>query len=292
MVAATSQAAPAPEPEISFALLVRELRTRKLLVGLVAIVCAAIGVAAGLLLPKEYEAVIMISPVMEDAGSGRLGALGSLASQYGGLASLAGLNIGGRGRKDEALATLQSELLTESYISKNNLLPVLYWRDWDAARHRWTTDSPPTLWKANRFFKKGVRDITEDRKSGLVLLTIRWRDPKLAAQWANDLARITNDYLRTKAIEESERNIHYLNEQAVKTNIVEVQKAIYALLQDEINKQMVARGREEYALKVVDPAFVPEKPSTPGPLRLGAGGFVAGLVLTALVLMARRMARD
>jgi hypothetical protein len=33
--------------------------------------------------------------------------------------------------------------------------------------------------------------------------------------------------------------------------------------QNEINKVMLARGSREYALKVVDPAFTPELPSSP-----------------------------
>jgi uncharacterized protein involved in exopolysaccharide biosynthesis len=280
------------DAEVGFGALAREVWRGKLIVAAAAIVCAGVGTAIGLLAPKQYEASLMVSPVLEDSGSGRLGGLGSLAAQYGGLASLAGLSLPGRGHKDEALAALQSELLTQAYIRDHNLLPILYWKDWDAAAQRWTTREPPTLWKANRFFKNEVRDVTEDRKSGLVLLKIRWHDPRLAAQWANDLVRITNNYLKTKAIDESERNIRYLNEQAVKTNVLEVQKAIYALLQDEINKEMVARGRDEYALKVVDPAFVPEKPSSAGPVKLGVGGFAFGLLLSALVLGARKMAQS
>lgn len=40
--------------------------------------------------------------------------------------------------------------------------------------------------------------------------------------WQDDLVRITNDYLRDKAIEESERHISYLNEQAANTDIAQV----------------------------------------------------------------------
>jgi uncharacterized protein involved in exopolysaccharide biosynthesis len=242
------------------------------------------------LTPRQYDASVMISPVLEETTSGRLGGIGALASQYGGLASLAGISLPGRGRKDEALAVLQSELLTETYIKNNDLLPVLYRKDWDAANRRWTSPRPRTLWEANRYFKR-IREVNEDRKSGLVIMTIRWTDPVTAAHWANDLVKMTNSYLRQKAMIESERNISYLNEQAAKTNVVEVQKAIYSLLQDEINREMVARGREEYALKVIDPAFVPEKSSSYGRGVLSVLGFAVGIFGSMLVLLGKNVLR-
>jgi uncharacterized protein involved in exopolysaccharide biosynthesis len=259
---------------------------------LVACILAGAGFSYGYLAPKQYDATVMISPVLEDSSTARLGGLGSLAAQYGGLASLAGINLPGRARKDEALAVLQSELLTQRYISENNLLQVLYSDEWDGVNRRWTSSDPPTLWKAYRLFDKRIRKVSEDRKSGLVILSIRWTDAATAARWANDLVRLTNSYLREKAIDESERNIKYLNEQATKNNIVEVQKAIASLLQDEINRQMLARGRDEYALKVIDPAFVPEKASSFGPKRLAAIGFATAVFGALLMLMARALLHD
>jgi uncharacterized protein involved in exopolysaccharide biosynthesis len=270
-------------------LLTQAWRAKTTILG-IAIGLALAGFAYAALMPKEYEATIMISPVLEDSSSSRLGGLGSLAAEYGGLASLAGINLPGRERKDEALAVLQSELLTETYVKDNDLLPVLYHKDWDAASHRWTTRRPRTLWDANRYFKR-IRQVVEDRKSGLVIMTIKWTDAATAAAWANGLVKLTNNYLRQKAIDESERNIQYLNEQAEKTHVVEVQKAIYSLLQDEINREMIARGRDEFALKVIDPAFVPERASSYGRGMMSLFGFAAGIIGSLMVLLGRNVLR-
>jgi uncharacterized protein involved in exopolysaccharide biosynthesis len=277
--------------EFGLAELLHELWRAKIVIACVMVVCAAAGATFGLLSDKVYEASVTISPVLEEPGGGRLGGLSSLASQYGGLASLAGISLPGKDKKDESLAVLQSELLTEAYIRDNDLLPVLYSKQWDAVARVWKTRHPPTVWKANQYFKKTIRQVSEDRKSGLVMLSIRWKDARVAAKWANDLVKITNDYLRTKAIDESERNMRYLNEQASKGSVVEVQKLVYSMLQDEINKEMIAKGREEYALKVIDPAFVPERASSPGPWMLGAVGLAFGGVVSALVAFVRRVLR-
>jgi uncharacterized protein involved in exopolysaccharide biosynthesis len=275
------------DDEITFRDLLKEIRASKvLLCGLIA-ACTLAGVAIGLIVDREYEASTVLLPVTDD-NTGRGGGLSALASQYSGLASLAGINLLGAasGKKDEAIAVLQSELLTERYIRDNNLLPVLYAKGWDPIAQKWRPTDPnkiPTLWKANRDFRK-IRGILDDKKANMVVLKITWKDPKQAAKWANDLVTMTNSYLRDKAIQEAERNIAYLNEQAAKATVVEARKSIYSLLETEINKEMLARGRAEYALKVVDPAFVPEKPSSAGPVLLGLLGF--GLGCTAAVLVA------
>jgi uncharacterized protein involved in exopolysaccharide biosynthesis len=277
------------DDEITFRELLTEVKASKvMLCGLVA-VFTLVGIVIGRLSHRQYEASTVLSPVA-DEGSGRMGGLSALASQYSGLASLAGITLPGGSKKDESIAVLQSELLTERYIRDRNLLPILYADLWDPVAKKWRTTDPkktPTLWKANRYFKT-IRGVMEDKKGGLVILTIKWTDPKQAAQWANDLVKITNGYLREKAIQEAQRNIAYLNEQATRTNVIEAQKAVYSLLETEINKEMVARGREEYALKVIDPAFVPERPSSAGPLLLGMLGFGLGCVVGVLVVFGRR----
>jgi hypothetical protein len=52
-------------------------------------------------------------------GLAAAGGLGALASQFGGLASLAGVSVPGDSKKYESIAVLQSELITAKYISRS-----------------------------------------------------------------------------------------------------------------------------------------------------------------------------
>lgn len=234
-------------------------------------------------LPSEYKATVVMAPVMQRADeSSRYGAFGALATEMGGLAELAGLGTPGEMAKNEAIEVLQSEALTEAYIADNHLLQILYARKWDPQRQVWKVSDPkkvPTLWKANRFFSNDVRKVTTSGKTGLVTLTITWTDPVLAAKWANDLVHRTNDYLRGKAIAETERNIAYLNAEAAKTTVIEARQAIFSVLRNEIDREMLARGSEEYAFRVLDPAQAPELASSPIKKLWALGGFAAGLFL-------------
>jgi len=259
---------------------------------IVLVLSLAIGLAAALVakvLPKQYQATIEVSPVTEDAGS-KLGGLGSVLSEFSGLSALSGLSLGGGTQKGEYVAVMQSEALTEQYIRSKGLLQVLYAKLWDPVTGKWKVSNvrkQPTVWKANQLFKKSIRTVVVDNRTGLVTMTIKWTDPVAAATWANDLVRLTNDYLRTKAIAESERNVAYLSEQASKTDVVGVKGAIYSILESEINKAMLARGREEFALRVLDPAIPPEVASSPQPVLWAVVGTVGGFMICVLVAYLR-----
>jgi uncharacterized protein involved in exopolysaccharide biosynthesis len=280
--------------ELSLWELSRLLWKGKVLILSAALVVAIAATVVALILPKQYEAKVLIAPVLRDS---RDSAMGGALGQLGGLAALAGLSLNGGGAKAEALATLQSEVLTEKYIRDHDLLPVLYAKKWNAQTRSWNVSDPkkvPTVWKANEYFSKQVRNLSEDKKTGLYSLSITWTDPVLAARWANDLVELTNSYMRQIAIEQAEANIAYLTDKAEKTNTVEMKSTIYTLMQSELKNAMMAEGSRQFALKVIDPAVPPERASSPKPLLWALAGFVGALFLAAgyVVLRAGWIARS
>lgn len=255
-------------------------RFRWLIVISTALITAAVAVLS-VKLPRKYTATVTVAPV--SASSSALGASGisSLMSQMGGLASLAGLSVPGGDEKSQNVAILQSEGLTQRFIKTYGLLPEL-------SRRNKRADS---LWKADVYFRGKVREVTADPKSGLVSLSVTWTNPQQAALWANAMVRLTNDYIRDNAIAETQRNIAYLNDQASKTDEIGVKQAIFSILQEEIKTQMLAKGSNEYALKVIDPAIAPEKATSPRPLLWTAAAFLgcfASAVFGALCWLAWR----
>jgi uncharacterized protein involved in exopolysaccharide biosynthesis len=274
----------------------RSLWRDRRLIGVITLASTVLAGATSLLLPTQYTATAVLSPVSQRADSSRgVGSLGMLASEVGGsLAALAGFATAGDQAKNEAVEVLQSEALTEKYIADTQLLPVLYPRKWDEAHHAWRVSGRqvPTLWRANRYFDRSVRKITTSPKTGLVSLTITWTDPKLAAKWANDLVRLTNDYLRDKALDETQRHINYLNAEAAKTQMIEARQAVFSVLRNEYDRAMLARGSEEYAFKVLDPAVAPEEASSPIKKLWVLAGLGLGLFLGLAVSFLRSAWRE
>lgn len=278
------------QPQVDIRELMRLLWSDRVLIVVVTLLSGLVAAGISILTPKKYEASIVVSPVSSNAG-GQLGGLGAIASQLGGLAALADISVGGDSKKSESIAVLQSESLTSDYIRARNLLPILFAKKWDAERKEWKVadrTKVPTEWEANRYFKQKIRSVKTDNKTGLVTMTIIWKDPVLAANWANDLVRMTNDHLRAKAIAESERNIAYLKGEAAKTDSVEARQAIYSIMEAEINHAMIAKGSQEYAFKIIDPAVAPEKASSPKKKLWTALGLFAGGLLSVLASLVRR----
>jgi ElaB/YqjD/DUF883 family membrane-anchored ribosome-binding protein len=264
-------------------------RMRWMVLGCV-VLCTALAAAAAFVMTPKYRVEVVMIPVKADDTRS---ALSSAIGQLGGLASLAGVALGGGGNKDEYISYLNSHDFTARFIEDEKLLPLLFYRKWDAKNGRWNVDEPedvPTLADGVDLFDKGVRSVQEDRRTGLVTLSILWRDRELAAKWANLMVERVNRDLRARAIADSEASIAYLRSEVANTDVVELRQSLYRLLENQIKTVMFARVRAQYAFKVIDPAYVPDADRFVRPKRLamiliGAlAGLVGGLLLVALRL--------
>ncbi len=261
----------------------------KLLILLLAMLGAIAAYAASFLLTPVYrsEILLMNSPVERQSGN-LLSSLGS----YGGLAALAGFGGLGDDNTQEAIAVLRSRLLIDQFVTDKHLLPVLFYKKWDAAKNEWkATDAEkiPTLWDAYELFDKSIRKVELDRRTGLITLSIDWKSKQDAAAWATELVKRANALLRQKAIDRSAKNLTYLNEQLQKSSEVEVRQAIFRLIEAELKRDMIARVNEDYAFKVVDPAYIPKKKISPKRALFAIFGLLLGASAALALLHRRRM---
>jgi uncharacterized protein involved in exopolysaccharide biosynthesis len=189
--------------------------------------------------------------------------------------------------EDEALAVLRSRELFNAYATQKNLLPILFSSKWDAAKKRWdvSPDRVPTLRRAFKLFDTGIRDINLDRRTGIVTMSITWKDRTLAAQWARDLIDLTNRQLRERAIADAQRNMNYLNGEIRQAGAYSAQNALTAALSSayerELQNYMFAKGQPEFAFRVIDAPTIPDDRERVWPQRVlfVALGFILGCLL-------------
>jgi uncharacterized protein involved in exopolysaccharide biosynthesis len=245
-----------------------------------AVVCVLIATFLAMTATEIYRADVVVTPARE---SNMGGAGGSLASQLGGLASLAGVNIGSSGAAaQEAQAVLVSRRLAEEFVRRNEIVPLLL-----------PAGSPrSTVWFAVKQFRERVISIETDKRTGATTVSVEWNDPKTAALWANGYVALANELIRTRAREDATRNIEYLNKQIAQTNVLEVQRVMYNLIETETKNLMLANARREYAFTIVDPATVPEQRVKPWRSLMVLTGGILGLLLgTALAFVHRAVRR-
>jgi uncharacterized protein involved in exopolysaccharide biosynthesis len=236
-----------------------------LLAGIVAAVLALIATPL-------YRGQVVVTEVHDTgfAGSG-------LSSELGGLASIAGIDLGANGPGAERAAILSSRGLVDAFIERYNLTSEI----------NGNSKGPNSRWSAVERFRKGVLDLHEDKLKQTTTITMDWKDPVVAAKWANDFVALANDILRARAVEVSTANLEYLKKQLTKTDVVEIEQAINRLIESETKSLMLAHGRREYAFTIVDPAVVPEQRVSPRSTLMVLSGLLIGGVLGSLVAWAR-----
>jgi uncharacterized protein involved in exopolysaccharide biosynthesis len=208
-----------------------------------------------LTLTSWYRADVLLVPVRAKSAADLASPPGSLGG-LGGLASLAGITVGGS--TSEPLAVLESRDLAREFIEQQNLVPVFFARQWDAQFARWTLTDPKDVRDGVKYFIDKVRTVKEDKKTGLVTLTIEWTDAKTAADWANLYADRANERIRARALREAQANVSFLEHELTTTSLVTLRESIVRLLDTELQKLMLARENKEFAFRVIDRAEVPK----------------------------------
>ncbi|MBD1558479.1 LPS O-antigen length regulator [Vibrio sp. S9_S30] len=295
----------AESDEIDLRELFAALWKGKWVILLLTTVFAVGGVLYALSIPNTYKATVVLAST-SDSGKGGMAAM---AAQFGGLASLAGINLGGGGsdNKTMALAVLQSRQFINAFIQKHDLLvPLMASVQWhkgsgelelntelyDATTKQWIRQvstgqsAVPTNWEAYKAFNALLSNsIAKD--TGLVSLSITHHSPIIAQQWIDWLVLDLNAWMKEKSLNETKRNIGYLEQQLNKTNISDMRTVFFQLIEEQTKNLMLAEVETEFAFKTIDPAVVPEEKAGPKRALICVIATLLGGILGVAIILSR-----
>ncbi len=301
----------APQPyddEIDLRELFSVLWAGKILIVAITAVFALVSVGYALSLANQYKASAVVSPA--DTGGSSLGAM---AGQLGGLASLAGINIGSgeSNETQEAMEIMQSWGFMEAFIQTHDLQVPIYaaigWDKgsnslklnsdlYDATSERWLIEDnesgenrAPSSWELYEKFRDRVA-VSQDKKSGLINISVEYYSPQIAKQWVDLFIITINDYMRARKLEQVNRNIEYLTAQIDKTAIADMREVFYQLVEEQTKSKMLAEASPEYAFVTVSRAMVPEEESQPKRALVCILGTLLGGMLSVLGVLFRHYA--
>ena len=223
-------------------------------------------------LPNIYRSEALVSPVSEKKDG-----LGGGLAQLGGLASLAGVNIGGGSGVDKttlAIETLKSRTFLSKFITSHELMPVLF-KDVSPA---------PSIQNACSKLQKMI-SITLDTKTKMIRIAIEHESPEIAKDWVTWLIAEINSKMKERDMEEAKKSIEYLNNQISKTNLADIKSILFQLIEEQTKTMMLVNVREEYIFKTVDPAIAPELRFKPQRSTICITGTFVGFILSIAWLL-------
>tara|TARA_R110002072_G_scaffold296553_1_gene468504 strand:+ start:4768 stop:5730 length:963 start_codon:yes stop_codon:yes gene_type:complete len=230
-------------------------------------------------LPNIYKSEVLLAPASDSSGM-------KVSGQLGGLAALAGVNLGGSGGGDKtqlAIEVLKSRDFIGRFIEKYDLfVPIMAAESWSRQDNSLIInpeiyDSESKVWlrKVSEPFKPkpslqesyskfiSLLNVSQDKVSGFIRVSVEYLSPYMAKQWLDLLIKDINNEMRARELKEAQNSINYLNEQIVQTDIADVRTMLFSLVEEQTKTVMLASVRDEYVFKTIDPALIPEKKSGP-----------------------------
>lgn len=240
------------------------------------------------------------------------GGMSGISGQLGGLASLAGVSLGGSGAKnlEQVEDLLRSRSFLQGVIEKHELKPdliaaigwdktsnqVIYDPEiYDADSGQWVRTPPPgktvepSAWEAHPQFLTRIKTQVFLKKD-MLRLSVDHYSPYVAKTLADILLEEINVKFRERTKQEAQDSIAYLREVIATTKIAQVKSVFYGLLEEQIKNDMLAEVRKEFAFETLTPAVIAEDKEYPkrglicilGTLLGGALSLVLALVCNAV----------
>ena len=260
-------------------------------------------------IPNQYKATALLAPAQSDGGG-----LSSALGQLGGLASLAGVSIGGGESSESQIAQeiMKSWSFVETFIADNDLSVEVYaaesWNKssntlaidddvYDTTQQSWLIEDddtgelrPPTSWALFERFQE-MLSVSEDKKSGLVSVSIEYYSPQVAKDWLDSYVSAINEHMQSRQVAKVSNNIDYLKAQIDKTSIAEMREVFYTIIEEQTKNKMVAEASPDYAFVAVSPSMVPEEKSQPKRALICILGTLLGGMLSVLLVLVTHFAR-
>lgn len=287
--------------EIDVIELISALWKHKLKIIILTLTFAICSVFYALSIPNQYFANTLLIAAQSDQNN--ISNLG----QIGGLASLAGVNIGSSNQASEsdiAIEVMQSRSFIEDFILENelsvNLMAAIGWNEsskklvfddkiYDVKSNKWLIENKlgdfgPSSWELFLKFSS-ILDVTKDKQTGFISVSIEFYSPLLSKEWLDLYVNAINGYMKEKKLIEVTRNIEYLQNEINKTSVSEMREVFYTIIEEQTKNKMLAAVNPEYAFKVVNPSMIPVEKSKPNRSFICIMSTLFGLILSVVSIL-------
>lgn len=256
-------------------------------VGLLSLAVGVITLILMFRLPNLYQATAVITPAAEEGKKNP--ALGALA--------LFGVDIGGPSTVESLDTLFKSNDLTVRVFKKHNLWPVLLADRYDPSTGRMHVSSSDRLignekesrspgdWDAIRAAKKCLR-VSINKRSGTLSVSFESPSAESSATIVKYFLEEGKSRLQEEALERASSNKRFITEQISRTIDPLTRDRLYTLYGQEVEREMMARNREQFGFRIIDSPRVPDRKSRPHRAMISAvATIVSSLVWSAIFIV-------
>jgi uncharacterized protein involved in exopolysaccharide biosynthesis len=203
----------------------------------------------------------------------------NLMSGYTGIAAIAGINLPQEttNYRDLSIEIAQSrdflKLLISNYNNITQMLIAVDYYDVDKkaiifnknlyneSNNNWVNGEPKFIDTYKAF--RNIVSISYNKKTEFITISAEHQSPEFAQFLVNIMIKEINNIIRENDLIESVSALDFLNTEYKNSKINPVKVSISTLIESQLRKKMMTEIRVEYALKIVDSAFLPEEKSKP-----------------------------
>ena len=214
--------------------------------------------------PDLYRSTALIMPVEEDnKQSVALGALASL-----------GLSVGGPEKVENLELLFTSDDLTVRVFTRHDHWKTILGDAYDPATGKVNPGmlaslssgrkepGPPGEWDAIRA-AEDAKSVSLNRKTGSLTISLESTSPEESAAILTQYLDEARNRLQEEAFSRAAKNKKFIEEQIGKTVDALTRDRLYTLLGQEVEREMMARNREQFGFRVIDSPRVPDRKNKP-----------------------------
>ena len=235
-------------------------------------------------------------------------------SKYSNLAAMAGISLpsSGTDKAAQTIELIKSRKFVKHLLTFENILPSILaaksynnstqellfnQKLYESETKTWKNKPKnnrtmiPSYLEAHKAYigidMPGMLSIAQNKKTGFISISIEHLSPVFAKDFLELIIRESNELLRKKDMEESKQGLEYLTSELSKTPFVEIKESINALIEVQLETQMLAQINQDYILIEIEPPFIPEQKSKPSRTFICVLGTMLGGMLSVLIVLIR-----
>jgi uncharacterized protein involved in exopolysaccharide biosynthesis len=233
----------------------------------IVLLSSAVGVVVLLIMlrvPNNYKATAVITPVTDE---------GRQVPAFGALATL-GIVTGTPSKAEDLETLFNSNDLTARVFKKYDLWPIVFPGSYDSVtgklRISWTDrlfggDSQSKLpghWDAIRVAENRLK-VTINKKAGTVSVSFESPTAESSAIIVRYYLEEGKSRLQEEALERAGKNKKFIEDQISRTIDPLTKERLFAMYGQEVEREMLARNREQFGFKIIDAPVPPDRKSKP-----------------------------